>query len=87
MVDNLFDLSRFDRTLSTGMSVMANWCKEGFSYCGKATILKLNRQSVTVKLQSVAGVNGTCLVGKTLELPRYSDPTRWSSRNCVQPIE
>lgn len=87
MVDNLFTQSNFDRTLITGMPVMANWCKEGFSYCGKATILKLKRKSVTVRIKSVAGGNGNGLVGKTLELPRFSDHTRWSSHNCVQPIK
>ena len=87
MVDNLFTLSNFDQTLTTGKPVLANWNQEGFSYCGKATIVKLRRESVIVKLLSVVGYNGAHLVGKTLEVPRFSDQTRWSSRNCVQPID
>jgi len=85
MVDNLFSLSSFDRALVTGMPVQANWNREGFAYSGKATILKLRRKSVVVELLSVVGVGGDQMVGKTLELPRFIDQTRWSSRNCVQP--
>ena len=87
VVDNLFTLSRFDRSLTTGMSVNARWSQDGFCYSGQARIVKLRRESVEVKLASVAGVNGAHLVGKTLELPRFCDQTRWSSRNCVQPVE
>ena len=87
MVDNLFNLSNFDRTLATGKPVQANWSQEGFCYCGKATIVKLCRESVIVKLLSVVGANGARFVGKTLELPRFRDQTRWSSRNGIQPVD
>jgi hypothetical protein len=86
VVDNLFELSSFDRSLTAGMPVLANWSQGGFSYTGKARIVKLQRQSVEVKLVSVGGENGARLVGKIIELPRFSDQTRWSSRNCVQPV-
>lgn len=86
MVDNLFNLSSFDRSLTTGMPVMANWWQNGFSYTGQGEIVKLRRESVEVKLLCVWGGDGAKLVGKTLELPRFSDQMRWSSRNCVQPV-
>ena len=87
MVDNLFNLSNFDQKLTAGMSVLASWSQGGFSFSGKATITKLHRESVVVKLQSVVGVNEAHFIGKTLELPRFKDQTRWSSRNCIQPID
>ena len=86
VVDNLFDLSHFDQKLATGMAVQAKWSENGFRYCGKATVVKLRRASVLVKLLSVGGVDGRRLIGRMLELPRFCDQTRWSSRNCVQPI-
>ena len=87
MVDNLFYLRNFDRSLKAGMPVLANWRQNGFCYTGYAKIVKLRREIVEVMLVSVGGVNGAQLVGKTLELPRFSDQTRWSSRNCVQPVD
>lgn len=86
MVDNLFDLSNFDRKLATGMAVQAKWFENGFRYSGKATVVRLCRKSVQIKLLSVGGADGYRLIGKTLELPRFCDQTRWSPRNCVQPI-
>ena len=87
MIDNLFNLSNFDRKLSAGMAVEASWCQGGFFYSGKATIVKLHRESVEVKLLSVVGAEETHLIGKTIELPRFKDQTRWSSRNCILPID
>ncbi|SHI99243.1 hypothetical protein SAMN02745165_01353 [Malonomonas rubra DSM 5091] len=87
MIDNFFNLSHFDRSLTPGMAVLANWHQDGFRYTAEAKIIKLRRASVEVKLVSVGGVNGDYLVGKTLELPRFSDQTRWSSRNCIQPAD
>ena len=69
------------------MSVLANWYQNGFCYSGEARIVKLHRDSVEVELASVGGVNGDWLVGKTIEVPRFCDQTRWSSRYCIQPAD
>lgn len=87
MIDNLFNLSNFDRKLSTGMAVEASWCQGGFFYSGKATIVKLHHESVVVKLQSVVGAEEAYFIGKTIELPRFKDQTRWSPRNCILPLD
>ena len=87
MVDNFFHLNNFDRSLATGMAVMANWSRNGFCYSGKGKIVGLNRASVQVELIYVEGGDGACLAGKILDLPRFQDQTRWTSRNCVQPLD
>jgi len=87
VVDNFFHLNHFDRSLTTGMPVRANWYQDGYRYSGKAKIVKLHRERVEVELVSVGGVNGDWLVGKRIELPRFCDQTRWSSRCCIQPAD
>lgn len=86
MVDNLYYASVFDRRLTPGMAVRALWTKDGFAYCGSSAVVKLNRFAATVRVELVWKPNGRRFVGKLLELPRFADQTRWSKRNCVQPM-
>jgi len=87
VIDNLYHRSIFDRSLTTGMAVLAKWHQDGYCYSGRARITKLSRESVQVKMVSVDGVDAARLIGKTLEFPRFTDQTRWSSHNGVQPAD
>lgn len=85
MVDNLYYFNQFDRHLSTGMEVLAYWTRNGFTHHGHAVITQLKRDRVIVRLRQAVGHMGEYPVGKQLEIPRFTDQTRWSTRNCVQP--
>jgi hypothetical protein len=84
MVDNLYHLSRSDQQLEIGSKVIARWTADGYSYSGEALITNLKRSMVRVSLLHAVGPNNHYPIGKQLELPRYCDQARWSSRNCVE---
>ena len=86
MVDNLFHLSRADQQLELGSEVTIRWVADGYSYSGRAKITELRRSSVKICLLQKVGPHGRFPVGKSFELPRFCDQTRWSPRNCVQSI-
>lgn len=86
MVDNLYAYKAADRKLALGMDVYACWTNDGFHHRERAIVVKLNKNNVTVRLPHTGLDAKAFSVAKQVELPRFSDQTRWSSRNCVWPM-
>jgi hypothetical protein len=86
VVDNLYDYKAADQKLALGMAVYACWTDEGFHHRGKAVVVKLGKKSVTVRLCRPERDAVKPPASKQVELPRFSDQTRWSMRNCVWPL-
>jgi len=86
MVDNLFDLTNEDKKLKVNNKVAARWTTSGNSYSGLGEIVALTRKTVTVKLLENCGRENEYKKGRQIQLPRFADQTRWSSRNCVNTI-
>ena len=82
-----YDYINEDRQLTVGKLVRAYWCRNGFYYQGEGVITRLCRDKVTVQLQKQVAWSDDYRAGKTVQLPRISDITRWSSRNCVRPLK
>jgi len=76
-----------DRILQLGHKVRAFWCKDGFYYQGEGVIVELVRDQVLVQLQQQVAWSDEFTVGRTIRLPRISDRTHWSTRNCVRPLK
>lgn len=85
MVDNLYDLSRADLKLALGMKVSVCWMENGFVYRGEGEITRLERFNVTVRLFYAQGGMREHGAGRLVQLPRFTDQTRWSKRNCAMP--
>lgn len=82
--DTSYDYLSEDRQLCVGNRVKAYWCKDGFYYQGEGVIVQLARDKVSVELQQRVAWSDDYKAGKTIQLPRVNDKTRWSSRNCVR---
>jgi hypothetical protein len=85
LVDNLYYFNQFDRKLATDMEVLACWTANGFSFQGRAVITRLKRDRAIVRLRQTVGPTGDFPSGKKIEIPRFTDQTQWSTRNCVLP--
>ncbi len=82
--DPIQDLIREDKKLAEGAEVAVYWTEGGFDFRGRARIVELSPRTVRVALLENTGRHGGYAAGKTLLLPRISDPTRWSSQECVR---
>lgn len=91
-VDEIRDRNRrldeFDEGLHVGQEVVVRWTNSGYGYRAKATVSKVNRQSVRVRLHSHVptpwGGQGYP-AGWEITVPRWhfgGDP-RWSPNNGV----
>ena len=87
MVDNLYDLNTADKKLKLNNKVTARWTDSGYCYSGLAEVTALTRDTVTVKLLENSGNQVEYKKGRQVQVPRFSDQTRWSPRNCVKPIK
>lgn len=87
MVDNLYQLRTQDQQLCLHKQVIAHWTAEGFSYSGRGEIIELSRESATVRLLEPVGRNGEYRPGKSVQVARFADHHRWSSDNCLHPVE
>jgi len=76
-----------DRQLQVGQRVRAFWCKDGFYYHGEGMIIQLTREHISVQLQKSVAWSDEFKVGRTISLPRITNPTHWSTRNCVRPLK
>jgi len=86
VIDNLYDLSTEDKKLQLKTKVTANWTDSGYCYSGLGEIVALTRETVTVKLLENIGKENEFKKGRQVQLPRFSDQTRWSKRNCVKTV-
>ena len=75
-----------DKQLQVGQRVSAFWCKDGFYYQGEGVIIQLTRDRISVQLQKPVAWSDDFTVGRTINLPRISNRTHWSTRNCVRPL-
>ena len=73
-----------DKQLRVGKRVRAFWYKDGFYYQSEGQIVQLARDHVGVQLQERVAWSDEFSVGRTIRLPRITDPIHWSSRNCVR---
>lgn len=71
--------SQFEASLQTGAKVRLRWR----GYAGTATVIRINRSSITVKTDEPIGAlprGKSVLVNKTVS-------GRWSAANCVRPLD
>lgn len=80
----LITIDRENRLLDRGQQVIARWPANGFSFRAKGTVTRLSSGSVTVELTEAVGRNGEYRIGSLIEVPRFSNISRWSSGNCVR---
>lgn len=85
--ENSCDFLGEDKQLKVGKQVKAYWCKDGFYYQGEGVITGMSRDNVTVQLQKRVAWSDDYTTGKMIRLPRISDRTHWSTRNCVRLIK
>ena len=87
MVDNLYQLRNQDQQLCLNQEVIAYWNTEGYSYSGRGEIVELSREAATVRLLEPVGRNHEYPKGKSVRIARFADHSRWSSDNCMRPVE
>lgn len=87
MVDNLYQLRTQDQQLCLHEEVIACWTADGFSYTGRGEIVELSRETATIRLLESVGRNGEYPQGKSVRVARFADHDRWSSHNCLRPVE
>jgi len=82
--DPIQQLVQEDEKLSVGAKVTAHWVEDGYFYHARARITALRPRQVRVELLDNNGLLRAVRPGRTLELPRISDDTSWSSAQCVR---
>ena len=82
--DPIQELVREDRQLSVGAGVTVYWSEGGYDCRGRGRIVALAARRVRVALSESAGPAGEHRAGKTVEVPRITDPGGWSSQECVR---
>jgi hypothetical protein len=87
MVDNLYQLRNQDQQLCLNKEVIACWTAEGYSYSGRGEIVELSREAAMVRLLEAVGRNGEYPKGKSVRVARFADHSRWSSDNCMHPVD
>jgi hypothetical protein len=87
MVDNLYQLRVQDQQLRLHQEVIACWTTTGYSYSGRGEIVELHRETATIRLLESVGRNGEYPKGRTIRVARFADQSRWSSDNCLHPVE
>ncbi len=77
-----YSQKNFEKALKVGESVLVRWrCHEG-SFSGPATVSKINRSSIQVKL---AAKVASFPEGHQVAVP-LSGTGRWTSSECVLPL-
>ena len=76
-----YNQSNFEKTLTTGASVLVRWSNSGTQLSGLATVAKMNKASIVVELSSQVG---SFPIGHKITVPR-SCSGRWTYRECVLP--
>lgn len=81
----------FEASLKPGSIVLARWTNSGRYFKGKATVVRVNAQSVRVRLLEKVGVDfyGGYPEGREIVCPRLavgSGLAKWSANNRVEPL-
>ncbi len=69
-----------------GQTVEACWTSCYSDYSARAEVVRVNRQSLRVRLVEAVTIGGRVVypAGRELVLPRFTAAT-WSARNCAEP--
>lgn len=78
----LQEAGQFDDALAVGQRVKVRWTSSGRYFGGPGEVVKVNTQSVRVKLLEPVGDYPT---GREITAPRFMN-IQWSKNNCVRPL-
>lgn len=84
--DPIQELIQEDEKLAVGTTVTAHWVEDGCVRHCRGRITALQPRRVRVELVGLTNLPHGHHSGHTLELPRISDPSSWSSDQCVRVV-
>jgi len=82
--DPIQQLVQEDEKLAVGATVTAHWVEDGCVRHGRGRIIALQPRQVRVELQASLDPLRGSRSGRSLELPRISDSSCWSTERCVR---
>jgi len=82
--DPIQELVQEDEKLTIGAAVTAHWVEDGCVRHGRGRITALQPRRVRVELLGQTDFPRSSRSGRSLELPRISDSSCWSSEQCVR---